>query len=170
MRNDVHHEEAAAQGAFAMGKEAESRLSASLAEIEEVKTAFRVLLKQHQADRADMETSVLANVKESILPCLEKLKASTLNADQRDLVSLMESRLALITSPFIRQLSSEYLGLSPMERQVAALVREGKSSKEIARMLVVSLNTVMSHRSRIREKTGVKGTKVNLRTFLQGLE
>ena len=42
--------------------------------------------------------------------------------------------------------------LSPREREVLQLIAEGKSSKEIARALHISLETVKTHRKRIMEK------------------
>jgi DNA-binding CsgD family transcriptional regulator len=53
---------------------------------------------------------------------------------------------------------------------VASLIRDGKSSKEIARILNISINTVHTYRFNIRKKTGVKNNKVNLRSFLKTLE
>ena len=45
--------------------------------------------------------------------------------------------------------------LTTRERQVLQLVAEGKSSKEIAAMLKLSIKTVESHRGQIMERLGV---------------
>lgn len=45
--------------------------------------------------------------------------------------------------------------LSAREREVLALVADGKTSREIARALGISARTVESHRSRIMEKLGL---------------
>lgn len=45
--------------------------------------------------------------------------------------------------------------LTPRERQVLQLIAEGNSSKEIASLLNISINTAETHRSRIMEKLGV---------------
>jgi DNA-binding CsgD family transcriptional regulator len=60
--------------------------------------------------------------------------------------------------------------LSPNEVQVAGLIREGRSSKEISQLLNISVHTVISYRYCIRKKTGLKGKKVNLRAYLQTLQ
>jgi len=83
---------------------------------------------------------------------------------------MLRGHLEEITSPFTRRISSEFLGLTPAEIQVASLIRDGKSSKEIARILNISINTVHTYRFNIRKKTGVKNNKVNLRSFLKTLE
>ena len=48
--------------------------------------------------------------------------------------------------------------LTERERQVLALVAEGKSTKETAASLGISYKTADSHRSRILEKLGVHET------------
>jgi DNA-binding NarL/FixJ family response regulator len=47
--------------------------------------------------------------------------------------------------------------LSPREREVLQLVAEGKSSKEIANLLNLSVYTVETHRSRVMQKLNLRG-------------
>jgi DNA-binding CsgD family transcriptional regulator len=51
--------------------------------------------------------------------------------------------------------SNEYDGLSEREREVAALIGEGKSNAEIAGMLVVSKRTIETYVSRVLSKLGL---------------
>ena len=44
--------------------------------------------------------------------------------------------------------------LSPREREIVQLLAEGKSSKEIARVLSIAVNTVETHRGNIMRKMG----------------
>ncbi len=55
-----------------------------------------------------------------------------------------------------RQAHARYQRLTPREREVMALVVEGKSNKEIARLLDVSHRTIDVHRARVMEKMGVR--------------
>ena len=48
--------------------------------------------------------------------------------------------------------------LSSREREILQLVAEGKSSKQIAQALHISLHTVNTHRQRITTKLGISGT------------
>ncbi len=47
--------------------------------------------------------------------------------------------------------------LSPREREILQLVAEGKSSKEIANLLNLSVYTVETHRANIMQKLNLRG-------------
>lgn len=51
-----------------------------------------------------------------------------------------------------------YGSLTAREREVMHLVCEGKSTKEVARMLDIGVKTAENHRSRVMEKLGVHNT------------
>jgi PAS domain S-box-containing protein len=151
-------------------RKSEAELAAQSRHLEEVNAALKVLLKQREGDKADLEERLLANVKELVLPYVEKLKNSRLHSDQMTLVDILESNMKEILSPFVTKLSSRFLSLTPTEIQVASLIKDGKTSKEIASLIHASENTVRSHRFHIRSKLGIKNKKVNLRSYLQSLQ
>jgi PAS domain S-box-containing protein len=144
----------------------EAELEAKSHDLREVDTALRVLSKQRQKDKKELEEKILSNVKQLVSPHLEKLKKSRLDAYQTTALSILESSLNDIVSPFAYMLSSKYLGFTPTQIQVASLVREGKTTKEIAELLNSSDRTVECHRQNIRMKIGIKNKKANLRSFL----
>lgn len=57
--------------------------------------------------------------------------------------------------PQRRALTEQFGGLTEREREVAALIAQGKSNREIADALVVSLRTIETHVSTILSKLGV---------------
>lgn len=134
--------------------------------LEEMNTALKVLLKKREEDKDELEEQVIYNVKELVLPFLEKVKNSKLDSRQKTLVNIMESNLNDIVSPFAKSLSTRYLNLTPAEMQIANMVKHGKTTKEIAETLFLSTRTIESHRDSIREKLGIKNKKANLRTHL----
>ena len=71
--------------------------------LEEMNAALKVLLKQREADKLELEENVLTNVKDLILPYLDKLKASHLNPRDAAFVNILEANLMNITSPFFAQ-------------------------------------------------------------------
>jgi len=144
----------------------EAQLEINTNELEEVNIALRVLLKRREEDKVDVEEKTLSNVKELVLPYIERLRRSGLDAKQTTYVGILESNLNDIVSPLSRRLSSKYLGLTPTEIQIANLVKEGKTTKEIAEILHSSARTVEFHRNNIRKKIGIKNSKANLRSHL----
>ena len=135
-------------------------------DLEEVNAALRVLLKKREEDKTELEEKVLSNVTQVIEPYVEKLKKTQLDERQKDYLSVLESNLGDIISPFSRAVSARYLNLTPAELQVANLVKQGKTTKEIAGLLNLSRETIGFHRRNIREKIGIKSKKANLRTQL----
>jgi PAS domain S-box-containing protein len=144
----------------------EAALKIQKEELEEVNAALKVLLKQRDQDRVNLEEKVLLNVKELVVPYAKKLKKSRLNARQVAYLNVLESNLNSIISPFAHKLSSKYLGLTPTEIQTAHLVKDGNTTKQIAELLSVSTWTVESHRKSIRTKLGITNKKANLRSHL----
>ncbi len=134
--------------------------------LEEMNTALKVLLKKREEDKNELEEQVIYNVKELILPFLEKIKMSRLDNRQNTLVDILASNLNDIVSPFAKALSTRYLNLTPAEMQIANMVKHGKTTKEIADTLFLSTRTIESHRDNIRQKLGIKNKKANLRTHL----
>jgi DNA-binding CsgD family transcriptional regulator len=134
--------------------------------LEETNIAMKVLLKQRESDRFSLERKVLLNIRESVLPHLEKVKGAPIRKKEKALLEIVESHLNDITSPFLQRFSVLDIVLTPQEMQVASLVRDGKTGKEIADILNVSETTVHFHRRNLRKKLGLKNRKQNLRTFL----
>lgn len=151
-------------------KKVEEELEIKSQSLEEANTALRVLLKRREEDKTELEEKVLLNVKELVEPYLEKLKNSGLDKRQKAYAQILESNLNSIISPFSRELSSRYLKLTPSEIQVANLVKQGKTTKEIAGLLNLSSRTISFHRANIRRKIGLKETKENLRSHLLALD
>ena len=88
----------------------------------------------------------------------------------KNLVDIIQQRLEEIVSPFMNRLTSLNRMLTPKEIDVAALVREGRTSKEIAELLTISVSGVDFHRKQIRKKLGLTNEKSNLRSYLLSLQ
>lgn len=137
--------------------------------IEQANKALRKLLKQRDEDRDGIEEKVVANVKELVLPFVQNLKHSRLDAKQKINVDVIENNLNSIISPFSRTLSTKYLSLTPQEIQIAVLIKEGKNNREIADVMNLSRRTIESHREHMRRKMGLKHKRANLRAHLLAL-
>ena len=137
--------------------------------LKEVNTALKVLLKRMEEDRYEIEEKVTSNIKELVLPYLEKLKSETLPSQQQIFIDIIESNLNNIISPFLKKITSDFFSFTPREIQVSVLVRDGRTTKEIAEILYISRGTINFHRKSIRKKLGINNSRVNLRTHLLSL-
>lgn len=134
--------------------------------LEESNIALRVLLKQREVDKKEIEAKVLHNVEKLILPSLENLKTKMPEFEENIFIEIIESNLKEITSSFAYDLSGNLTKLTPTEIQVANMVRNGIRTKQIAKNLRLSQKTIATHRQNIRKKLSLTNKKMNLQTFL----
>ncbi len=150
-------------------RERERDLRSNALKLEEMNSALKVLLKLGDEERQELEKNILYNVKELVIPALDKLKATPLSDLQKDYLSIVYENLNHVISPFLRNLAFQSSKLTPREIQVASLIRENKTSKEIAGYLSLSVRSVEVYRGRIRGKLGLKNKRSNLRSYLLSL-
>lgn len=150
-------------------KKKEEELRVKSEKLEETNVALKVLLNHRDRDLEELEQRIAANIKELVLPYVEKLKSKRIGDREQTLVEIIETGLLNIAMPFLQKLSSLHLQLTPQEVDVASLVRQGKSSQEIADVLGLSVNTISFHRKNLRRKLGLDDRSKNLRTYLLSL-
>jgi len=127
--------------------------------------ATRLILKAAPSSRVLILT--MHNTEELVDETLRSgARGYVLKSDaERELVTALEAVLANRTffTPAVPNLGSEYLAharfgtpalptLSSRERQIIQLLAEGKSNKEVAGRLGISVRTAENHRSRIMRK------------------
>ena len=148
----------------------EQELEAQKKSLEDLNATLRVLLKKGEQDKRELEERTIINVKELVFPHLDRLLINSSDYRQRECLKVIKSNLNDIISPFGRALAMGFSKLTPKEIQIANLIREGRTTKEIATLLNLSERTITTHRDNIRRKTGLKSKKVNLRTHLISLQ
>jgi PAS domain S-box-containing protein len=151
-------------------RERTAELLAQAERLAEMNSALKVLLRQREEDRDELEQAVLANVRRRIAPTLDRLEVLCSADEFSVLVDQLRRGLQELTKPFCYRLSTVCQGLTPAEMQVAELIREGLGTKEIAVRLGVGSSTIDTHRNHIRRKLGLKGRKDGLRAYLLVLE
>ena len=147
-------------------KENQKQLEDKNQSLSELNTALKVLIRQREEDKAEMEKKFLANVKTLILPYISRLKEGRLGEKDKTLVNIIDDHLKDIISPLMRNIKNADIMLTPQEIQVASLVKDGKTTSEIADILFVSEATISFHRKNLRVKLGLKNRQMNLRSFL----
>jgi PAS domain S-box-containing protein len=146
----------------------ERELEAKSHELGELNTALKVLLNQRERDKAELEDRLMVTVEGLVLPYVDELKKRRMDPREAACINILEANLRNILSPFANKLSSKYLNLTDREIRIADLIKEGRSSKEIADLLNVTDSSINIYRYRIRKKLGLK-KQDNLRTYLSSL-
>jgi DNA-binding NarL/FixJ family response regulator len=134
--------------------------------LENMNTTLNMLLEKREQDRVDADEKILQNLTLQVKPFVERLQNSGLSETQTRYLDMIKKGHAEITSSFSQQLTSTSLNLTPSEVQVANFIKSGKSTKEIANILNLSVRTIETHRKNIRNKMGLKQKKQSLRSSL----
>lgn len=155
--------------ALEMARNAEKELAQLSKKLADAKSALRVMLDLKNETQKDLEEQFTVNVHDVVLPLIARLKGGGLNRQHREILDLIESSLFNIASNFAHKLTGPAFRLTPREILIASLIKAGKTTKEIAEMLVISSSSIEFHRANIRKKLGLTNQKINLRSFLLAL-
>jgi PAS domain S-box-containing protein len=150
--------------------EREKELEEQSKKLDESNVALRVLLRRVETDKREVENDVLLNVKDLIFPYIDKLKKTGLNSLQSSYINVILANLQDVISSFPSHLSIKYSDLTPSEIQIASLIKQGKSTKEVSEVLGLSPRTIETHRRNMRKKLGIRSHGTNLRTYLSTME
>jgi len=150
-------------------REVKAELEERSKRLKEVNTTVKVLLERMAEDKNALVERVQLNIKELILPLLGRLRKALLEPQQLSSLDMIESNLSSITSSFSQLLSSRHQELTRMEIRVANLIREGKNTRDIAKLMNLSPRTIESHRAGLRKKMGIRDRRESLRCHLLSL-
>ncbi|MBP1750401.1 MAG: bacterial regulatory protein, LuxR family [Deltaproteobacteria bacterium] len=151
-------------------KRSEKESAMRIHALEETNQALRILLERGEEDKKLLEDRIKSNVKELVIPYIEKLKFTGLNVEQQTYLEIVETTVRNVFSSFLQKITSKQYHFTPKEIQVATLIREGKTTKQIADIMKVTRSAIGLHRHHIRNKLGLGKAKVNLRSYLLSLQ
>ena len=150
--------------------ETEAALAAQAQDLEGTNETLQKMISKNKAEKKEVEEKVLFAVHEMIEPYLDQLEKSRLDDYQKSFVKIIRTNIEEIAAPFMKNLSHKYFRLNPTEINIANLIKQGITTKEISQRLEMTKRNVDFYRDRIREKIGIKNTKSNLKTVLKDLE
>jgi len=134
--------------------------------LKDMNTALREVLATVQDEKKQVGRRIQANIDNVVIPILHTLE-NEVPSDKLGYVTLLKHNLEDIASPFVDRLSQAFMSLTRAEIQICHMIRDGLSSKEIARLRHLASVTVSRHREHIRQKLGLKNRAVNLASYLQ---
>lgn len=143
-------------------------------ELREIRERFEILekrneilsqlLNQREKQMELFEETIIHNMEKFIKPSLDYLKK---NVNPND-IGLVAGIIDEIVYPITKKRPPKIENLTSREIQIGALIKEGKTSKEIAAALCISTKAVDFHRANLRKKLGLNrmAGKTNLRSYL----
>jgi len=147
---------------------AHERLELERDNLEKKNIALSEVLSRIEGEKEAVKQTMIGNIEENILPVIQKVKALG-SPSQEALFEILEEDLRQITSEFTSGLKQRFHGLTPRQLQICRMIKNGHTSKEIAKSLGTSLLTIHKHREAIRDKLGIKNRGINLNSYLQSL-
>jgi PAS domain S-box-containing protein len=135
--------------------------------LEKANEAMKMVIQSIEDHKKEMENKVLHNLNISVGPVLDQLKSMKLPESAQFLLGSMEFSLTNIFSSFGYNLTSGVGNLTPRELRICDMIRAGLSSKQMAEVLGVSPQTILSHRKNIRKKLKITNAKINLAAYLK---
>lgn len=146
----------------------EKELQEKNRELRDLNTALNIMLKRRDQERQDVRKEIAAETVETVIPLLKKAGTQATGTAR----SYMETAQANLLDVFAKHPHDVVLvnaKLAPRELQIVHYIRQGKTSKEIADVLGLSVRTVEAYRENIRVKLRIRNKKKNLRKFLTSL-
>ena len=134
--------------------------------LHEKNIALKQVLDHMESQKQDWSQKLQVNLEQAITPFLDelaKLAGPKRASEFEELKSTLNVILATDTDDFSRRLG----GMTVREMEVCEEIAKGRSSKEIAEDMNLSLLTVLKHREKIRKKLGLTGKRVVLGAYLR---
>lgn len=149
-------------------KTVEETLQESNIELEKKNIALTEVMYQIEQQKQEIKNDVISNVHDLFIPLLEQWMPMG-KKEGILYFKLLRRSLEDLTSSFGQKITQRRLGLTQREIQICNMIKRGLTSKEIANLLNISLNTVGRHRHSIRKKAEIIEKKENLYNYLQSL-
>lgn len=146
-------------------KSSDEKLRIQKLELEKKNEMLKEILSQIEKEKQDIKNQIGTNIEKAIMPILKRLEVNADSIDKK-YIELLAINLNQLSDTFLTQITKLSLKLSPRELEICQLIKQGFRSKEICKLLNVSILTVEQHRHNIRKKLGIK---TNLASYFQGM-
>ncbi|MGD9245375.1 MAG: helix-turn-helix transcriptional regulator [Desulfobacterales bacterium] len=134
-------------------------------ELVQTHQAMSVLAKNIDRKKVELEKKVNTTITSKVMPIIKELLTEERAKRFWPEISSMAEYLKSITTKNEMHLKSISV-LTETEMKIAAMVKNKMPSKDIARLMYISLETVKAHRKNIRRKLNINNTKHKLSEYL----
>jgi PAS domain S-box-containing protein len=141
-------------------------LDSTAGELKKKDIALGEVIEKFESEKIKMRQDVVTNIRQTVLPILRKLR---MHGGSRRYIDLLELDIEQIADSFGSRIADASLNLSRREIEICDMIRDGLTSKEIAGLLRISIETVHNHRRNIRRKLGISREHINLTAYLHDI-
>lgn len=135
--------------------------------LEKTNEALKIIIEGIEEQKKELEKKITHNLNLTVRPILDQLKSQDTSETVEFLVKSLEFNLANIFSTFGFNIIQGGHLLTPREIRICEMIRSGLSSKQIAKVMGISPQTVLVHRKNVRKKLALGNTRQNLASFLK---
>jgi len=135
--------------------------------LEKTNEALKLIIQGVEAQKKDVEEKIAHNLNLTVSPIIDQLKSQDLPETAQFLLKSLEFNVTNIASTFGVRMTKEGHRLTPRELRICDMIRSGLSSKQMAKVMGISPQTILVHRKNIRKKLGLAKAKKNLASYLK---
>ncbi len=135
--------------------------------LEKTNEALKMIIHGIEEQKKEVEKKITHNLNLTVKPIIDQMKSHELPETMRFLIKSLEFNLTNMFSSFGENMIKEGHLLTPKEIRICEMIRSGLSSKQMAKVMGISPQTVLVHRKNIRKKLGLAKSKQNLASFLK---
>ncbi len=135
--------------------------------LERTNEALKIIIQGIEEQKNEVEKKISHNLNLTVRPILDQMKSQELSETANFLLKSLEFNLANMLSSFGFNIVKSGHPLTPREIRMCEMIRSGLSSKQIAKVMGISPQTVMVHRKNIRKKLVLSKSRQNLASFLR---
>ncbi len=147
-------------------KKSESILQKQRITLEQKNMALGEIITQIEIEKSKIKEEINSNVERIIYPLLKRLNIEN---GATIYVDLIHHHLENLTSSYGSKLTKKSYKLTPREIELCNLIKAGLPSKDISKLLNISITTVDKHRRNIRKKLEITNREINLTSLLREL-
>jgi hypothetical protein len=141
-------------------------LSQEKAQRREMYITLRNVMNSIEKEKTGQDKLIAHKIETLIFPALDKVRKEPSKDMQNSYLDFIRDQLLGLTKTFPRELDIGFIRLTRSEMKICHYLQAGYSSKEIADILNISIETIQTHRKNIRKKLGLHGRKISLYSFL----
>jgi len=135
--------------------------------LEKTNEALKIIIEGIEDQKKDVEKKISHNLNLTVKPIIDQLKSHDVPETVNFLLSSLEFSLTNMFSSFGFNIVKEGHLLTPREIRICEMIRSGLSSKQIAKVMGISPQTILVHRRNIRRKLSLGKSGQNLASFLK---